>query len=421
MNGLRTVTALEHATIVVAEPTDDPALFALPGDAWITEADARLLLAINARRPSFCVRTVGGVKLAQYCGIVRLKTCLLEVLPKFGMAELADTTDVARARTALLRMLHSARALAIARVSAAEQRSVDAPLLDVFVEAFLIDALHQAKRGLVSRYVGHVDDLRVIKGRYLVRQNVLRNTARPHLLHCEYDEFSADNPYNRCVRAALEACRGWIRRASLQRLWLETYARYEGVARVSVDAGDVARLPRDRTLRHYEPLLRWCELLLSLASPALSAGDAPMPGLLFDMNRLFEAHVGQLETTSARDGEIVRLQGPNRALAAHGNDDAFELRPDVTVSLARAPEDIERIVDAKWKRLDPAAANWGVDRGDVHQMLAYAVRYRCRHLELAYPAPDRHSGALTPPVFDIALGDGAQPVQLRVRTVRLWD
>ncbi|HJU39038.1 MAG TPA: hypothetical protein VJ724_05645 [Tahibacter sp.] len=406
----RTVTALEHETIPVGDPSDG---------APLDEADANALLALNERQPGFCVRTVAGVRLAQYCGLVRLRTCVVEILPKFGMAQRRDDdADVARA--ALLRMLRHARALAITRVGDVTQRTVRAPLLDAFIDAFLACALERARHGLVSRYVGRVDDLRVIRGRYLARHDALRNVARPHLAHCDYDDFDADNPYNRAIRAALEACRDWIRQPSLQTRWLETFARYDGVTRIPMRARDVARLPRDRTTRHYEAVLRWCELLLSFASPALRSGEAPMPALLFDMNKLFEAHVARLEHDGADDGLVVRTRGHGRALAMRDGVDAFDLQPDVAVSRVSTPDDVERIVDAKWKRLDPGLENWGVSRNDVHQMLAYAVRYRCRRIELVYPEPDRAPRAV-PPTFDIALGDDAAPVRVAVRTVPLWD
>lgn len=425
MDGFRTVTVLEHEVVPVVHAVPDANGMAslLVGDAWLTEADAHSLIRINDIRRGFCQRVSGGVKLAQHCGIVRLPTCVLEILPKVGMSDAREPEETAWARGALLTMLHDARRVVVTNVGAVPQKAVRAPLLDVFVEAFLLAAVEQARRGLLSRYVGHEDDLPVVKGRFNVHGQVKHNLGRPHVLRCEFDEFTADNAYNRAIRAALDACKGWAVRPATQRLWFETQTRFSGVSAQWMSASDVAKLPRDRTTRRYDHVLTWCEWLLSLTSPALSTGLARAPGLLFDMNKLFEAYVSGMVERASGDSFVVHRQGPAQALAKHAAVDAFILRPDITVWQTESDGgagDIHRVLDAKWKRLDPHEAQWGVDRADIYQLLAYAVRYGCSQLELVYPQPGvglNASGGL--PMFEIA-DTALGSVRIQVTTVPLW-
>jgi 5-methylcytosine-specific restriction enzyme subunit McrC len=111
--------------------------------------------------------------------------------------------------------------------------------------------------------------------------------------------------------------------------------------------------------------------------------------LLFDMERLFEAFVGaslcRAWRTSSAGGARVVLQGPSRHLAASTEGPAFRLRPDAAV--VSAAGHVERLLDAKWKRLDPAAASRGVAREDAYQLAAYAGAYRCPNVALVYPRP----------------------------------
>lgn len=419
MAGLRTVTVLEHEVIPVFEEAHVPDVLA-EVTPWLSEAEAEALLRLNDLRRGFCQRLSGGVKLAQHCGIVRLPTCVVEVLPKVGMADARTNGELDRSRGALLAMLHSARQVAITKVGTAPQQAVRAPLLDVFIEAFLYCALDQARRGLISRYVAHADDLPVIKGRFQAR-HVRRNLARPHLLHCEYDEFTADNAYNRAVRATLDACRTWIFDGNTQRLWFETHARYASISSVRMLAKDVASLSRDRTTHRYDPLLKWCEWILAIASPAISAGVTNAPGLLFDMNKLFEAHVIKLEHKDAGADRVVHSQGPPLHLATRCSKDVFLLKPDITVwktDEKSGTVSIERVVDAKWKRLNPSAPDYGVDEADVYQLLAYAMRYGCKVLELAYPTPESAEGQTEYPSFRI-LTYSAEPQEPLVITVKL--
>ena len=422
MGGLRTVTVLEHEVIPIMEGADEPVLAeAFP---WLSEAEAQALLRLNDLRRGFCQRLSGGIKLAQHCGIVRLPTCVVEVLPKVGMRDARTPAELERSRGALLAMLHSARQVAITKIGPAPQQAVHAPLLDIFIEAFLQCALDQARRGLLSRYVTHADDLPVIKGRFQAHGHVRRNLARPHLLHCEYDEFTADNAYNRAVRATLEACRTWASKASTQRMWFETHARYASISAFKMSAADVTRLPRDRTTHRYGPLLTWCEWLLALATPALSAGASQAPGLLFDMNKLFEAHVARLEEVGAGIDRIVHTQGPPIHLATHEQADAFLLKPDITVwhvGQDGAAAGIDRVIDAKWKRLDPQAADFGVDETDVYQLLAYALRYGCTSLELAYPQQSGTENSVRPPVFKLQVAGLVGSITIKVKLVPLWS
>lgn len=423
MDGLRTVTVLEHEVIPIIEDGDARGMSA-EIDPWLSEAEAQALLRLNDLRRGFCQRLSGGIKLAQHCGIVRLPNCVVEVLPKIGMEDARTSDELERSRGALLAMLHSARQVAITRIGPVPQQAVHAPLLDIFIEAFLRCALDQARHGLLSRYVAHADDLPVIKGRFQAHGHVRRNVTRPHLLHCEYDEFTADNAYNRAVRATLETCRTWVSRASTQRMWFETHARYASISATKMSAADVTGLPRDRTTHRYTPLLTWCEWLLAMASPALSAGASQAPGLLFDMNKLFEAHAAKLEEASAGIDRIVHRQGPPLHLATNGPVDAFQLKPDITVwhvGLDGAAAGIDRVVDAKWKRLDPHASDFGVDEADVYQLLAYAARYGCTSLELAYPQPVGTQDFTRPPVFKLQATGLQGSVEIHVKLVPLWS
>jgi len=107
MGGLRSVTVLEHEVIPIIESGAEPGIMA---DAypWLSEAEAQALLRLNDLRRGCCQRLSGGIRLAQHCGIVRLPPCVVEVLPKVGMADARTSDELERSRGALLAMLRSA-------------------------------------------------------------------------------------------------------------------------------------------------------------------------------------------------------------------------------------------------------------------------------------------------------------------------
>jgi 5-methylcytosine-specific restriction enzyme subunit McrC len=159
-----------------------------------------------------------------------------------------------------------------------------------------------------------------------------------------------------------------------------------------------------------------------MASPSLKAGVVQAPGLLFDMNKLFEAHVARLEEANVGPDCIVHTQGPYRYLATEGQTEVFLLRPDITVCHAGqggAASKVLRLVDAKWKRLDPRTSQFGVDRADIHQMLAYALRYGCDDVELVYPMPFNSEAFGSAPVFKVNASGLSKPINIRVKLVPL--
>jgi len=80
------------------------------------------------------------------------------------------------------------------------------------------------------------------------------------------------------------------------------------------------------------------------------------------------------------------------------------------------------VLDAKWKRLDPSEALWGVEQADIYQLLAYAISYRCRCLELIYPHPADGAApvAAEMPLFEID-APGLGSIKIQVKTVPLWN
>jgi 5-methylcytosine-specific restriction enzyme subunit McrC len=418
MQVLRTVTAVEYALIPVMEDAASAAANdrSTSVAAYLTSHEAEALLKINDRHPGFCQRAVGGLKFAQHCGIVRVASCVLEILPKVGISTHGD--DASRGRAALLSMLHHAGKLKVSAMGSAQQGAVRAPLLEIFIQEFLLCVLAVAQSGLVSRYVPESGDLTVVRGHFHAEGQLRHNLARPHLLHCEYDEFAVDNQYNRIIRAALDACRHWAKLASTQRLWFELHSRLTGVAQIRLTSTDVRRLRYDRQTLRYRAVMQWCEWLLELASPDLRAGSAAAPALLFDMNKLFEDYVCHREELKEADtASIVIRQGPQLALIMQDRQPLFTLKPDVTVwkkISADAPFSLDRIVDAKWKSLHPSFDDWGVDEADVYQLLAYSKRYRCTRLELVYPRPvDLHEGC-APPVFRIDDGETGRVTTIKI-------
>lgn len=432
------IAVFERETISVVR-AGDPRLHQprVAGDRLcIDEASATALERINKIRPRFCRRVVGGIQLYQMCGLLRLPTGqMLEILPKIWSADNDLNVDRSkegeRARLSLLKMLACNQDLKLTVLDNVAQDLAKLSLLDVFVRAFLKEVLRVAHEGLRSDYVSTTSDSPALRGRMLFVETQLSGVARNGLVRCVHDEFSADNPYNQALLAALLACRKFALSAGTQRLWFEARSMLSAISVRSITVSAINRFARNRSTRRYDDALSWAKIILSLQSPTLSAGEKEAPSLLFDMEKLFERWVEIHTQKNLAEHLVARRHGTVKHLASVSHTSsgvsstaevsAFKLTPDVVVWRAgeRTNDAVpEQIIDAKWKTIEPTVKDWGVRESDVYQMLAYATRFGCVQGSIAYPVFKGLGALPEPPTFHINTMAGSK-VQLSLRLIAI--
>ncbi len=137
-----------------------------------------------------------SVRLAQYAGLVGMGDRVLEVLPKIetgdGIPELG--------RGLFLRLLRLSRSLKMFTDANVVQDLRRQSLLDVFIAAYFDEVASLVRRGLLRRYRTAEDDLTLIRGRLLIDRQAVAHAMRVDRLACRFDEFTADNVWNQCLR-----------------------------------------------------------------------------------------------------------------------------------------------------------------------------------------------------------------------------
>jgi 5-methylcytosine-specific restriction enzyme subunit McrC len=377
------LSALEH---------DEIPIRGLRADGVLTREEADALVQINERRPSFCVRRFNSVKLAQYCGVVTVGHRTLEILPKLRRAPGQHAT----ARTTLVRMLRDAAALNVHIDENAAHRTAQLHLLDIFVELFLRSVAEVVSGGLQRNYVDTQCDLPVVRGRINVARQLARLANRPDLVACDYDDLTEDNSWNRLLKSGLLGAASRIQDPSVATRCSELLAAFVDVT--PIDSVDLRQaFPADRRFQRYAAAARWARLLLSSLAPELSAGDSELPGLLFDMNKLFEGAVASALKRTSSGGIRFRFQ-TQRYLGEQTADRAsvFKTKPDI-VMLHEASAVV--VADTKWKLLEYVDGRAEPDEADVYQVLGYAGVFETNRVALIYPwhegIPQEYRGAYT--------------------------
>ena len=235
------------------------------------------------------------------------------------------------------------------------------------------------RQGLPRRYVGHEEDLKIMRGRLHVVRQITALAARPDVLACRFDELSENTPLNRVLKAAVVRLARITRFAANARLLTELTARLEFVEISSAPLEEPVRL--DRTNTAYHDLHQLARLFLSGDWQSTASGQSLGFSLLFPMPELFEKFVGRCLRRALAPWP-VRLQSRGHSALQDDEGPLFELRPDAVIDTPSGPV----VLDTKWKKLaSNGDRKLGVSQDDIYQMLAYAQAYNAKRLVLLYP------------------------------------
>jgi 5-methylcytosine-specific restriction enzyme subunit McrC len=348
-----------------------------------------------------------AVQVTCYVGVIRAPCGFqIEVLPKTGRNTSRD-----EARALLLRMLKCMAGFRHIRTSDADLDTQRMPLLEVFIQQFLLAVGALVKRGLRSDYVARQDNLFALRGRLVMAKQISQNLTRRDRFFTEHDEFSQNRAENRLIHTALRQVLSLCRSQENQRAARELGFVFADVP-FSVDVGlDIQRIRLDRGMSYYAPALDWAKLILQGLSPISGVGKHDAPSLLFPMDAVFEAYVEKHLSRQLRGDFVLKAQASSQHLVAHDAQRWFRMKPDL---LIKQKYTTRLVLDAKWKLLDAAKKNgrekYQLSQADFYQLYAYGHHYLdgAGDIVLIYPKTDAFNTPL--PVFEFPKSSG----------MRLW-
>lgn len=395
------LTCLEHQSIPVQANRQN-------GDFALTVKQARQL-ETAAGIPADAFRWGNrSIQWRQFCGIVQLGDLTLEILPKIHGKE----SDPGACRATLVKMLHKAGLMKVHHGGGAALQVQRHSLLDIFILEFSQLVREQVRMGKPRDYRLREDNLRVIKGKLDIGQQLRQNLCHRERLYCQFDELTEDILINRIVKYTLRNLLPLCRANATKKAVLEQLMHHDDVRGQPVEATDLDRIILTRTNARYEPVLAWCRLFLNALNPDVAAGDHALLAILFDMNNLFERWLAaELRPIAHRAALGVRQQSPRKYLAYRPDVErpAFQARPDI--SLVNKTGAVAGLIDAKWKLLEPEENKLGISQADLYQMAAYANLYHQSRVVLAYP---RQAGMQ--PLYRLVLS-GARSVEVLILSV----
>lgn len=293
-------------------------------------------------------------------GVLRIGSTELRIEPKLPISRVLHLLSVGRQWGTWMR----------------EDVSLDTidDLYRVIAEVFALRAERTLDQGVLQDYVEMRAADPVIRGRWLIGEQLRRRQGLPLPAELQYDDYTVDVIENRMIRSAARRLLGMDRLPVGMRTTLR---------RIDRRLADVTVLPRghevddvffDRRNERYRDVLVIARLILSNGSLEHRAGDVQASGFLLDLSKVFEdfVEVAIRDEVRGRGGTIVAQHTSSLDV-----DRFVRIRPDV-VWLEGSR--VRAVFDVKYKAEKPE----GYPNADIYQMLAYCIRHEVTTGHLVY-------------------------------------
>jgi len=326
----------------------------------------------------------GKVLQAQnYVGVIQTKDgTTIEILPK--IKELEDE----KLKEILIKMLKTLRNSLFKYFNTANLKASKMPLLEIFIFMFLEELAKLVQKGIKSDYVQKEENLKFLKGKLKISEQIKQNSVHKERFFVQYEEFSSDRVENRLIKTTLVYLYKKSKSNKNQQRIREFLFVFDEIKVSHNIKTDFEKVKLNRQMKDYEQVLLWCKTFLFENSFSPYKGDDIAFALLFDMNLLFENYVYDYLRRECKF-ENIKNQDKKHHLAYENGKGKFGLKPDIVIDDGRI------IIDTKWKILSSDKTNQGISQSDMYQLYAYGTKYQsCENLYLIYPKDEVERGNL---------------------------
>lgn len=309
-----------------------------------------------------------------YVGVIQTKDgTTIEILPKI------QNLDVDESKKILIKMLKTLRKSPFKNFNIAHLQSSKLPLFEIFITMFLEELAKLIQKGIKSDYITKEENLKFLKGKLKINEQIKKNYIHKENFFVEYQEFLSDRVENRLIKTTLEFLYKRSKSNKNQQRIREFLFVFDGIKVSHNIKNDFSKVKLNRQMKDYEQTLLWCRTFLLENSFSPYKGSDIAFALLFDMNLLFESYVGHYLRKKGLD---VSLQDKGKYLVEEPSK--FALKPDIVIN----DKDEQLIADTKWKIIK---SEKDISQADMYQLYAYGTKYtQCKKLYLIYPYDDNH-------------------------------
>lgn len=325
------------------------------------------------------------LKARQYCGILNFDNQDFYILPKIAKKNDEQNLNI------FIYMLMYAYDIKLSNEQIASCANQKHNILEVFVQMFASNLLAELKKGMYKEYITMQDNLPVLKGKYLINENLKHNFTK-NKIYCEYDEFSPDNTINQFFYYAVKHLQKFVKDKKLLK---QCELIFDEVEYRQIDINKLDKIHFNRLNSRFKTSFEIAILLLKQSIPLFSQ-DKQSFAFLFDMNALFERFIARIVKEKYDDVDV-----PKTYISFGG----LNLKPDIILKSKNL------IIDCKYKILDENSIS---SRDDRYQMYVYANNFEnIETTMLLYP---KHLDVIDKTII---LGENDKKVVLKMKSIEL--
>jgi 5-methylcytosine-specific restriction enzyme subunit McrC len=252
------------------------------------------------------------------------------------------------------------------------------PLLEIFISMFLDELDKLIKSGIKSDYIQKEENLKFLKGKLKLNEQLKKNFIHKERFFVEYDEFMSDRIENRIIKSTLKYLYKNSKLNKNQKRIREFLFVFDEIKECKNIKIAFNNIKLNRLMKDYQNIILWAKIFLFGNSFTPYKGNSVAFALLFDMNQLFESYVYHYLKKRIKN---IKAQDKTHHLAyLNGKEKKFQLKPDIAVDNGKI------ILDTKWKILNKEKTHNGINQADIYQLYAYGTKYQnCKKLFLVYP------------------------------------
>lgn len=142
----------------------------------------------------------GKVLQAQnYVGVIQTKDgTTIEILPKIKNATTEKSKDI------LIKMLKTLKNSPFKNLSVANLKSSKIPLFEIFISMFLEELTVLVRNGIKSDYISKEENLKFLKGKLKISEQIKYNTIHKERFFVQYEEFISNRVENKIIKTTLQ-------------------------------------------------------------------------------------------------------------------------------------------------------------------------------------------------------------------------
>lgn len=234
----------------------------------------------------------------QYVGVIELPDIVIEIYPKLDKRlieeeKIRNKEIAGSVMSDLLWILDVSGHLGISEIDIAGLKETPSSFYDVFALLMAKHLLAELDLGVPHKYVSVSDDIRMVRGKIFMLDQITRNLNRSDMISCEWDEFSSDIPLNQLLKCSCSFLRSRVSNSGVAKVLIDCISQYDSICDVSPQAALTGVIGHrwDRTSERFRPAFDLAKRLLQGIGHSLSSADTSTFVFLLDMNKVFEEYV----------------------------------------------------------------------------------------------------------------------------------